>query len=259
LGAVEDGIRQRIESLKLVLLEKADTPGRVRSRVEPVAIEDVEGVREVAGPGGHCLIIERPACEYVRYDDLRAAACKLLGAGRRVPSFVFLDLETTGFSSTPLFLAGTLYEREGRLTAAQLLARDYSEEGALISMVDDLLSGFAFCVTFNGKSFDMPYIRERAKYNKVELKAVPEQFDLLHHARRMWKHRLPNCKLVTLEWHILGRSRPGDVPSWEVPCIYHEFVHTKDARRLNGVLRHNLIDVVSMTELLIRLAEAETC
>jgi hypothetical protein len=126
-------------------------------------------------------------------------------------------------------------------------------------MVDELLSGFAFCVTFNGKSFDMPYIRERAKYNKVELKAVPEQFDLLHHARRMWKHRLPNCKLVTLEWHILGRSRPGDVSSWEVPCIYHEFVHTEDATKLKGVLRHNLIDVVSMAELLIRLAEAKTC
>jgi uncharacterized protein YprB with RNaseH-like and TPR domain len=143
--------------------------------------------------------------------------------------------------------------------SSSILRQPYSEEAALISIVDDLLSKFAFCITFNGKSFDMPYIRERAKYNRLDLKAVPEQFDLLHHARRMWKHRLPNCRLVTLEWHVLGRRRLGDVPGWEVPCIYHDFVHTRDARWLRGVLRHNLVDVLSMAELLIRLAEANTC
>lgn len=259
MGVLEDGIRQRIENLKLVLLEKTLVPAPDGSRAEPVAIEDLEGVREVAAPGGRCLAIEKPADSYVRIDDLRTAARKLLGAGRAQPSFVFLDLETTGFSSTPLFLAGTLYEHEGRLTVAQFLARDYSEEAALIGIVDDLLSRFACCITFNGKSFDMPYIRERAKYNRLDLKAAPEQFDLLHHARRMWKHRLPNCRLVTLEWHVLGRRRLGDVPGWEVPCIYHDFVHTNDARRLRGVLRHNLVDVLSMAELLIRLAEANTC
>jgi uncharacterized protein YprB with RNaseH-like and TPR domain len=64
---------------------------------------------------------------------------------------------------------------------------------------------------------------------------------------------------VTLERHILGRNRIGDVPGWEVPCIYHEFVHTKDARRMRGVLRHNLVDVLSMAELFVSLAEATIC
>jgi uncharacterized protein YprB with RNaseH-like and TPR domain len=256
---LEDAIRQRIESLRLVLVEKSAVQAAKVSGVQPVPIEDLGGVREVSGPGGCCLAVEKPVEDCVRVDDLQAAAAMLLGTNGKAPSFVFLDLETTGFSSTPLFLAGTLCVRQGRLKSIQFLARDYSEESALIAVVDDLLSKFAFCITFNGKSFDIPYIRERAKYNRVGLRAAPGQFDLLHHARRMWKHRLPNCKLVTLEWHILGRRRLGDVASWEVPCIYHEFVHTKDARRLREVLRHNLIDVLSMAELLIRLAEAKTC
>jgi uncharacterized protein YprB with RNaseH-like and TPR domain len=176
-----------------------------------------------------------------------------------VPSYVFLDLETTGFSSTPLFLAGVLFPEDGRLKIVQLLARDYSEESALITMLDETLMRFTSCITFNGKSFDVPYIRERAKYHRVELKASPQQFDLLHPARRMWKHSLPNCRLVTLEWHILGRRRIGDVPGWEVPCIYHEFVHTKDARKLKDVLRHNLVDVLSMAELFVSLAGATRC
>ena len=121
--------------------------------------------------------------------------------------------------------------------------------------LDRLISDFDVCITFNGKSFDIPYLRERAKYHKLKLVFSAEQLDLLHHARRMWRDSLPNCRLTTLEWHILGRRRSGDVAGWEVPCIYHEFVHTGDARKLVGVIRHNLLDVVSMAELLICLAE----
>ena len=51
----------------------------------------------------------------------------------------------------------------------------------------------------------------------------------------------------------------GDVASWEVPCIYHEFVHTKDSGKLIGVLRHNLVDVVSMAELFIILSGVKAC
>jgi uncharacterized protein YprB with RNaseH-like and TPR domain len=105
----------------------------------------------------------------------------------------------------------------------------------------------------------MPYIRDRARYHGVSLGASPEQYDLLHVARRRWKRRLPDCRLVTLETHILGRHRIGDVPGWEVPCIYHDFVHTKDARRLRGVLRHNMIDCISMAQLFISLSEAAKC
>jgi uncharacterized protein YprB with RNaseH-like and TPR domain len=168
----------------------------------------------------------------------------------------FLDLETTGLSATPLFLAGLLVERNGTLEAVQLLARDYSEERCLIGELDRLLGASQVCVTFNGKSFDLPYLRERAKYHRLPLAARPDQLDLLHHARRRWKHSLPDCRLLTLEWYILGRRRMGDVGGWEVPCIYHEFVHTKDATRLRDVLRHNLMDVLAMAELLISLAEA---
>ncbi len=242
-----------------MLLEKYSAVGSGKMRSEPTCLEDVEGAEEVHGQRGKCLLLEKDVGGYVERESLRSAVRLLLGNSATTPSFVFLDLETTGFSSTPLFLAGLLCERRGELKAVQLLARDYSEEAALIDMLDSLLCNFRFCITFNGKSFDIPYIRERAKYNKVDLRACPEQFDLLHHARRMWKHSLPNCRLVTLEWHILGRRRIGDVPGWEVPCIYHEFVHTKDARKLKDVLRHNLIDVLSMAELLVSIARAKSC
>jgi uncharacterized protein YprB with RNaseH-like and TPR domain len=219
-----------------------------------VSVELLEGAVQVESGLGRCLSIERSVGHCVRKPDLRVAVEALAGAGTR-PGYVFLDLETTGFSSTPLFLAGTMFEKDGSLVCNQLLARDYSEERALVGALDGLLGGFDVCITFNGKAFDMPYLRERAKYHRMGLRAEPGHLDLLHLARRAYKDRLPNCRLTTLERHVLGRARSGDVPGWEVPCIYHEFVHTGDARRLMGVIRHNLLDVVSMAELLICLAE----
>jgi uncharacterized protein YprB with RNaseH-like and TPR domain len=255
---LDEEIKRRIESLRLVLLREALMRPDARSDVGGVSPEDLVGASEVSGRWGRCLVIRKEVTDYIDGGALERAGQSLLDSNSSRQA-VFLDLETTGLAATPMFLAGTLFERDGRLVATQLLARDYSEERALIGVLDDLLKGFSHCITFNGKSFDMPYIRERAKYHKITLEAQPLQFDLLHHARRMWRRRLPNCRLATLEYYILGRRRSGDVAGWEVPCIYHEFVHTKDARRLKGVLRHNLIDVLSMAELFACLAEARGC
>lgn len=272
-------IRRKIEALRLVLAPHVGrSSGRGAACPEGSLIErpleefqaedphvgdlrgdfDIEDSREVLSPDGKCLRIEKDAAGlrgmgHLKPEALICAFRRIAGGtGKRV---IFLDLETTGLSATPLFLAGTLLAEGQRLVAVQLLARDYSEERCLISLLDGLLEQSDVCVTFNGKSFDLPYLRERAKYHRLGLRSSPEQLDLLHHARRRWKHRLPDCRLLTLEWHILGRRRFGDVEGWIVPCIYHEFVHTRNASRLKQVLRHNLMDVLSMAELLISLSE----
>jgi uncharacterized protein YprB with RNaseH-like and TPR domain len=252
-------------------------------------IHGIKGAREVASRHGKCLLIEKDldACpspdrlvEAYRVLSAKAwartactsRAARLTRAGRSGAAeepgerpgpcsaasgdLVFLDLETTGLSATPLFLAGMLFEVEGRMKGVQLLARDYSEERCLIAMLDELLGARKVCITFNGKSFDVPYLKERAKYHRLALSPQSQHLDLLHHARRRWKHHLPDCRLLTLELHVLGRRRSGDVGGWEVPCIYHDFVHTRDAGQLKHVLRHNLMDVLAMAELLVSLAEA---
>jgi uncharacterized protein YprB with RNaseH-like and TPR domain len=269
----EVDIREKIETLELTLRAASRSNPALRApgphgRSSPLSVDELEGAREAGSDLGRCLVLEKNVGVHIGLADLRKAVSALSGdagnecteggadRGAPCPRYVFLDLETTGFAATPLFLAGTMYEKDGALLCTQLLARDYSEERALLGMLDSLISAFDMCITFNGKSFDLPYLRERAKYHRLELVFPAGHLDLLHHARRAWRDRLPNCRLATLEWHILGRHRGADVPGWEVPCIYHDFVHTDDARRLVGVIRHNFLDVVSMAELLICLAEA---
>ncbi|MGQ9603270.1 MAG: ribonuclease H-like domain-containing protein [bacterium] len=253
----EKEIRQRIEALRLALLEKASSSfqqNRISSSLEPIPIEKIPGFRENKNEIGSYAVIEIPVDDLIDSRRLENAIGKLF-EGSICNEIIFLDLETTGFSCCPLFLAGMLSQKSNGWIVEQVIARDYSEEAAIIKAIDHSLSGFTNCITFNGKSFDIPYIRERAKYHRLDFSPPLGHFDLLHHARRKWKSKLPNCRLRTLEYYILGKRYFENIESWEVPCIYHEFVHTSDARRLIGVLRHNLLDIVSTAGILVCIAE----
>ncbi|HEV2105833.1 MAG TPA: ribonuclease H-like domain-containing protein, partial [Candidatus Eisenbacteria bacterium] len=84
----------------------------------------------------------------------------------------------------------------------------------------------------------------------VALRFPPGHVDLLHLARRRWRDVLPDCRLQTLERRVCRRWRSGDVPGDEVPGLYHDFVRRGDAWRLVPVFHHNLLDVITMAEIL---------
>jgi uncharacterized protein YprB with RNaseH-like and TPR domain len=151
---------------------------------------------------------------------------------------LFLDLETGGLSGSPVFLAGTMHWNGTDFVLRQYFARDYAEEPALIAAVAEAARGFHVLVTFNGKTYDAPFLRERALLHGVPLALPGRHLDLLHAARRRWREDLPDCRLQTLELNVCRRRRVGDVPGDEVPGLYHH---------------HNLLDVITMGELLVAL------
>jgi len=175
------------------------------------------------------------------------------GALRRPEHAMFFDIETTGLASTPLFLIGTMVWADGELVARQYFARDYSEEAAILRLFADALDDRALLVSFNGKSFDLPYVRARAAANRLPLRSEPAHLDLLHVCRRAWGNRLPDCRLQTLESCICGRVRREDIPGQDIPDAYHAFVRTGNAAEIAVILRHNLLDLATLGELLLRL------
>src|SRR5574340_461941 len=166
-----------------------------------------------------------------------------------------IDTETAGFHGRPLFLIGLIYHQGGELRLVQHFARDYAEEAALLAKFVELLPQLRLLVSFNGKAFDWPFIRDRIVYHRLHAEASFEHIDLLHASRRRWRGQLPNCQLQTLERHLCGRWRQGDVPSHEVPQRYHSFVREQDARLIAPVFHHNRLDLITMIELLVALAD----
>lgn len=167
-----------------------------------------------------------------------------------IGSALFLDLETGGLASSPVFLAGTMHWNGSDFVLRQYFARHYGEEAGLLRALQQQALGFQFVVTFNGKSYDAPFLMSRALIHGVTLTLPPRHVDLLHPSRRRWKGVLSDCRLQTLERAVCRRRRSGDVPSDEVPALYHDFVRHGDPYRLIPVFHHNLLDVITMAEIL---------
>jgi uncharacterized protein YprB with RNaseH-like and TPR domain len=168
--------------------------------------------------------------------------------------FLFMDLETCGFAGTPVFLIGAMYVDDGALVCEQLLARSYAEEAVILRRLAELVQVRGHLVTYNGKSFDWPFVTGRAAVSLAPMPAPRLHCDLLHAARRRYRGVLPDCKLQTLERYVCGRRRTGDIPGAEIPGAYHAFVRDGDARLMRDVVHHNLLDLVTMADILAALA-----
>jgi uncharacterized protein YprB with RNaseH-like and TPR domain len=232
--------------------------------------ETVWGGWEESGRDGAYYFIDRAVTAYdAQGDNLGARFEKALQKppsqwleGLGSEDLVFCDIETTGLSSAnPLFLIGTMVFVENQPRLQLYLARDLNEEKAILSAFGAKIRGKTL-ITFNGKSFDWPFIEGRAIRNLVKLPALQGHFDLLFAARRRWKSQLPNCRLQTLEMGICGRGRHGDIPSSQIPERYYDYLemaNTKGqgAHLLAPILFHNALDVLTMAELICCLAEGK--
>ena len=177
-----------------------------------------------------------------------------------IHKFAFLDTETSGMAGgtgTYAFLVGAARFVDGKFTLQQFFLRDPSEEPAMLEALINFLAPCEGLVTFNGKSFDAPLLVTRYSLHRIP---VPfknyAHVDLLPLARRLWRDRLPSRALKYLEEHVLGFTRTSDeVPGYEIPWLYFDYLRTGDARPLGGVFYHNAMDVVAMAALLGHVSE----
>jgi uncharacterized protein YprB with RNaseH-like and TPR domain len=170
---------------------------------------------------------------------------------------LFIDTETTGLGGNMVFLLGAMRICRNDVVLTQVLARDYAEEPALLSAWAAMLSNVGALVSFNGKSFDLPILRERLGFHRLAAPPEPMHVDLLHHARRRWRDVLPDCRLQTLEWRVCGRRRAGDIPGAEIPEVYHRFVRTGDPADILSIIHHNALDLVTLADLAQALTAPE--
>src|SRR5438067_839545 len=81
--------------------------------------------------------------------------------------------------AAPLFLIGVLSLVAGGLTLTQYFARGYEEEAALLNDFSRFLPTSRMVVTFNGETFDLPYLRDRSIYHRLPAPLFPDHLDLL--------------------------------------------------------------------------------
>jgi hypothetical protein len=197
-----------------------------------------------------------------------AAAGSTSGPEREVSSLVLVDIESLGFIGRPLFLIGALFasaptpraafhekgasrrDQPWKLEIVQYLARDYSEEEAILEAFEQETSATDLWVTYNGRTFDLPFIELRAVHHRLTPAKPRRHLDLLPVARRLWGKELPDCRLKTIERLITRRPRPGgDIAGGQIPDAYHAFVRTGEPFDMLDILRHNAADLTGLLDI----------
>jgi uncharacterized protein YprB with RNaseH-like and TPR domain len=109
-------------------------------------------------------------------------------------------------------------------------------------------------ISFNGRCFDVPFIRERLAYYGLEcpnfLGAI--HFDMLHFARRAFRGRFMDCRLETIESY-LGISRSINIPSAVVPEFYDAYQRSGNVGPLIPIVKDNQQDLVTLAKLFFSL------
>ncbi|KZE80031.1 hypothetical protein AV654_13605 [Paenibacillus elgii] len=171
---------------------------------------------------------------------------------------LFLDTETTGLghgAGNVPFMVGVGFYQGNQYHIEQMLIRHPGEESAMLAYLEQKLAAHPVLISYNGKSFDWPIVKNRYIMNRMELAVEPAgHIDFLHPSRSLWKHTLPSCRLGKVEEERLGVRREEDVPGSLAPTLYFQYLAQRDPSVLEGVFVHNELDVLSLAGLAVHFA-----
>jgi uncharacterized protein YprB with RNaseH-like and TPR domain len=257
-------LRQRISAIDSKYAKRPgspkSTPGKVGCFRNP--IEEWSDGRVVANEFGEHFQVERLFASHKHHgsadigalfelppsllDALSENAIAAFEPGR----WAFLDTETTGLaggSGTYAFLIGVGQITKQGFQTRQYFMREYTEERSMLSALEEQLKEFDVLITYNGRTYDQPLLETRYRMNRHKPPfGRLGHLDLLHGARRLWKLRLENCRLVQLEQEILGVCREGDLPGELIPYVYFEYLRSQEALQLVPVFHHNAMDILTL-------------
>jgi len=168
-------------------------------------------------------------------------------------SLIF-DIETTGLNPhrNKVVLIGFIrFDRKNRLTLNQLFIEDFSEEAQMLSVFCRIAVSSGFYITYNGTSFDLPFLNTRMNQNsRIGHFDSFYNIDLMRVLKtKHFNFQLPDYKLKTVEKHM-GLSRSDLVSGKESAELYEKYISSKDPGLKDKILLHNADDITNLYKLL---------
>ena len=166
------------------------------------------------------------------------------------------DIETTGLSpkKANLILSGFyIPSPDGNFTYKQIFAESLSEEPLVIEETLNVLDSVDYIITYNGVSFDIPFLEKRIKALNITGKPLPYNLDIYKLLSRHsdLKSLLPNLRQKTIEIYLgYSDSRVDQIDGQQSIYEYFDYLETRDEDALERILLHNRDDVLQLYKLL---------
>ena len=244
---------------KLVATTRCDAPA---SPSAPDIDERLAGLQRLDYPGGSVYCrdsdhhFEEPfgqfGIDWERVEPVLVSSPHFLAEaqGTLPESWAFVDCETTGLSGgvgTMAFLIAVGRPAGERLVIKQFFLAEPADERGLLEAVTESLQGARVIWTYNGTCFDLPLLETRFRFWRMDFSPGElAHVDLLTPTRVLFRRRIGDCSLASLEEQILKVARVEDLPGAEVPAVYFEYLQTGRSPRLHRVFEHNRVDVLSL-------------
>ncbi len=167
----------------------------------------------------------------------------------------FIDIETLGLYDCPLFLIGIATFDNEELVIEQILLRGLVEEKSALHFLNEYLVNKTAICSFNGKSFDVPFIRKRMERHDLVHSIIHPHFDIKYFSSKAFGDTVMDCRLTTLEYELFKTKRVDDIPSSYVPDFYTSYVRTKNIGAIVPIINHNKQDLISTANIFVRLHE----
>lgn len=175
----------------------------------------------------------------------------LLNKFNSLDDVVLFDIETTGFSPkyNMIYMIGCIYFSNNKVHMIQWLAEKDADEYAVLYEFNKFIRSYTAIISFNGDSFDLPFINKRANFYKINF----DHDFISHDIYKLLKPfktilGLDNCKLKTVEKY-LGIHRIDKLTGRELIDHYYIFTESNDITSKNYLLQHNEDDLIGMVKL----------
>ncbi len=179
---------------------------------------------------------------------------------------MFLDIETTGLKkeSCCIYLIGLLYPVSGsdpyKYRLRLLFSEAPEDEILILKEFDGILkeSG-CFPITFNGRRFDLPFLKKRFEIYGLSVPEILNSGEDLDIYARIKPYRrsfgLSSLNQKNVE-KMLDIKREDKYTGEELIKVYKEYVKNNDPEHFDRLITHNRDDVLGMTEILPVLSYA---
>lgn len=169
---------------------------------------------------------------------------------------MFIDIETDGLShkNKIVILGLVIYEKhKNEPIIIQLFNDDYHSEKEMLVELIHLINEYSidYYVSFNGNSFDFPFINARLTHYKINFILLKSaNIDLYRLVKQNQNFlNLVDSKLKTVE-KFVGIDRTDTISGKDSIVLYEAYLESKSEILKKSILLHNYDDIVNMIPLL---------
>ena len=159
---------------------------------------------------------------------------------------LYFDIETTGLSAarSDLYLIGYGYLEDDHFNTVLLFNNDGKSEPEMLQTFQDKLSSFGTLVSYNGDTFDIPYMK--TKHDQFDVSTTIDtirSFDIYKITRKYKKlFNLSSMKQVDVE-DLTGFARCSFISGGKLIEAYKSYLKYPSKTLLSDMLTHNHDDI----------------